>query len=262
MAPPVAAACWVCGLPAPYRCPKCAKKGVHISFCSREHQKMVWPAHKVVCGSKSNPFLFPPLSREEAKEAKDNMWTTYTDGPLVTASLAKRFEGVYNKSDPAWIPKIADNLTHPPRNDYTKPLNQDILANFRSSETFRTILMRSSVADPVPPNFRTYPLQLCSIIAASVFYRQPGETQGIPLWQSTLFHKVIVSTTLAILAGDYSDNRELEAYHRYALQQTMRWIEAEVRKRKPEEAQQTLDILLSYGDGVLRPRMDPGCVVM
>ncbi|GAA5918412.1 hypothetical protein JCM6882_008332 [Rhodosporidiobolus microsporus] len=65
--------CAVCFKPASLRCSSCSQAGVNLVFCSQEHQKLVWSAHKRVCGSKSNscfPFIHPPLTQFEADEGK------------------------------------------------------------------------------------------------------------------------------------------------------------------------------------------------
>ncbi|KAG0658231.1 hypothetical protein C6P46_005890 [Rhodotorula mucilaginosa] len=59
--------CCVCGTPSTMRCGACAKVGVELPFCSIEHQKLVWSAHKHVCGpDRAKPFNPPDLSLEEA----------------------------------------------------------------------------------------------------------------------------------------------------------------------------------------------------
>ncbi|GAA5918611.1 hypothetical protein JCM6882_000833 [Rhodosporidiobolus microsporus] len=35
-------------------------------FCSREHQKLLWPTHRWLCGKPSSTFSFAPLTEEEA----------------------------------------------------------------------------------------------------------------------------------------------------------------------------------------------------
>ncbi|GAA5872075.1 hypothetical protein JCM8547_003094 [Rhodosporidiobolus lusitaniae] len=66
---------WACGKPTTSVCGACAKSvpPTEISFCARECQKIVWPIRKVFCGpGKTNPFILPPLSKEEADEAWAN----------------------------------------------------------------------------------------------------------------------------------------------------------------------------------------------
>ncbi|GAA5872089.1 hypothetical protein JCM8547_003099 [Rhodosporidiobolus lusitaniae] len=72
--------CWVCGKLTTSVCGACASadKPMEISFCSRECQKMVWPIDKMFCGpGKTNPFILPPLSKEEADEAWKNRHEGY-----------------------------------------------------------------------------------------------------------------------------------------------------------------------------------------
>ncbi|GAA5846155.1 hypothetical protein JCM9279_005839 [Rhodotorula babjevae] len=65
-AEPVAQPCEVCGVKTIQRCSSCVKAGINLFFCSREHQKLVWSAHKPVCGpGKAHPFAVAPLSEDE-----------------------------------------------------------------------------------------------------------------------------------------------------------------------------------------------------
>ncbi|GAA5963673.1 hypothetical protein JCM8115_004237 [Rhodotorula mucilaginosa] len=58
--------CFVCGQSTRNRCSSCAKAGLDIAFCSTEHQKLVWPVHKLVCGpGKARPFRHPTLNDAE-----------------------------------------------------------------------------------------------------------------------------------------------------------------------------------------------------
>ncbi|KAG0658226.1 hypothetical protein C6P46_005885 [Rhodotorula mucilaginosa] len=52
--------CCVCGAPSTMRCSACSQAGVDVCFCSKEHQKLVWFAHKPVCGPPTADFRFPP----------------------------------------------------------------------------------------------------------------------------------------------------------------------------------------------------------
>ncbi|GAA5866803.1 hypothetical protein JCM3774_001806 [Rhodotorula dairenensis] len=63
-----AAACLVCGKASTLRCSACAAKfNIDLYFCSTEHQKLIWPFHRVVCGERAHPFRLPPLSEEEVQ---------------------------------------------------------------------------------------------------------------------------------------------------------------------------------------------------
>ncbi|BGP15647.1 hypothetical protein JCM10213v2_003636 [Rhodosporidiobolus nylandii] len=70
--------CCVCGKETADRCGACAEADFALFFCSREHQKLIWPVHKRVCGpGKCNPFRCPDLTEEEAKDVKKHAETVY-----------------------------------------------------------------------------------------------------------------------------------------------------------------------------------------
>ncbi|POY73702.1 hypothetical protein BMF94_3239 [Rhodotorula taiwanensis] len=59
--------CLACGKEAKLRWSACATKShLDLFFCSKEHQQLVWPFHRLVCGERAHPFALPPFSQEEA----------------------------------------------------------------------------------------------------------------------------------------------------------------------------------------------------
>ncbi|GAA5848841.1 hypothetical protein JCM5353_004058 [Sporobolomyces roseus] len=61
--------CVVCGQVTTTRCSSCASHGTRwMYFCSKDHQKLIWFAHKRICGVNSNPFKWPLLTKEERLE--------------------------------------------------------------------------------------------------------------------------------------------------------------------------------------------------
>ncbi|GAA5915114.1 zinc finger MYND domain-containing protein [Sporobolomyces salmoneus] len=65
---PALGQCVVCGKETAVGCSVCKRAGLDwMYFCSVEHQRLIWHVHKRVCGK--NPFEWPPLTEEEAKEA-------------------------------------------------------------------------------------------------------------------------------------------------------------------------------------------------
>ncbi|GAA6010667.1 hypothetical protein JCM10207_007794 [Rhodosporidiobolus poonsookiae] len=64
--------CLMCGTKTVQRCSACGSAGLDLFFCSAEHQKLLWPVHRDICGANSNPFRWPPLSREEVDDAVQN----------------------------------------------------------------------------------------------------------------------------------------------------------------------------------------------
>ncbi|BGP15659.1 hypothetical protein JCM10213_006171 [Rhodosporidiobolus nylandii] len=60
--------CCVCGKETADRCGACAEADFALFFCSRDHQKLIWPIHKLVCGKEM--FSWPPLTKEEVAKAR------------------------------------------------------------------------------------------------------------------------------------------------------------------------------------------------
>ncbi|GAA6038697.1 hypothetical protein JCM8097_002351 [Rhodosporidiobolus ruineniae] len=59
--------CCVCGTLTKQRCSTCLDAGFDIFFCSKAHMKLVWPGHKLSCGTGTaeRPFRFPLLEKDE-----------------------------------------------------------------------------------------------------------------------------------------------------------------------------------------------------
>ncbi|GAA5874103.1 hypothetical protein JCM8547_004828 [Rhodosporidiobolus lusitaniae] len=69
----------VCGMATTQRCGAFQEAGFDLFFCSREHQKLVWFAHKRVCGSNAKPFRFPALTNAEAARLQEGKFELGTD---------------------------------------------------------------------------------------------------------------------------------------------------------------------------------------
>ncbi|BGP15657.1 hypothetical protein JCM10213v2_003646 [Rhodosporidiobolus nylandii] len=81
--------CCVCGRETTQKCSACAEANFSLFFCSREHQKLIWPVHKLVCGpGRCSPFLWPKLTKYEAEEAKQHFDTPYD--PSTPSRQARR----------------------------------------------------------------------------------------------------------------------------------------------------------------------------
>ncbi|GAA5846249.1 hypothetical protein JCM9279_005873 [Rhodotorula babjevae] len=66
--------CLVCGVKTKSNCSKCLQAGVDNFFCGADHQRLVWPVHRLVCGpGKAKPFQWPLLTQDEADEAIKHM---------------------------------------------------------------------------------------------------------------------------------------------------------------------------------------------
>ncbi|GAA5989036.1 hypothetical protein JCM5350_003635 [Sporobolomyces pararoseus] len=61
--------CMVCGIKTDKACSPCSQAGLKtMLFCSPEHQRLVWFAHKRVCGKgRANPFRMPRFTEKEVE---------------------------------------------------------------------------------------------------------------------------------------------------------------------------------------------------
>ncbi|GAA5975799.1 hypothetical protein JCM5350_000734 [Sporobolomyces pararoseus] len=107
--------CVVCGTQTSKLCSSCSKAGSQMFFCSIEHQRLVFFAHKLVCGNRSNPFLLPGFTQEETERFKYlaklplvpspsgsipfNDYKPLPDKPAIPANLVDNFvESEYQRS--------------------------------------------------------------------------------------------------------------------------------------------------------------------
>ncbi|GAA6037249.1 hypothetical protein JCM8097_008643 [Rhodosporidiobolus ruineniae] len=138
--------CVVCFKPAVSRCAPCLARGIDLSFCSKECQKLVWSTHKRVCGGPSpiycNPFYHPPLTRDEADEAKRTKhFVVY---PKDKVELLKKMGGAHLPLCP-W-----------------DGFRTGFLAGTLKEDDFETVL-DSLIFDPNQPNYaQVFPGQLIS----------------------------------------------------------------------------------------------------
>ncbi|GAA5908055.1 hypothetical protein JCM8208_003673 [Rhodotorula glutinis] len=60
--------CEVCDAPTTQRCVACLAHGLDLYSCSTDHQRLLWPAHRLVCGANSSPFMPPDLSSDQRNQ--------------------------------------------------------------------------------------------------------------------------------------------------------------------------------------------------
>ncbi|GAA5944639.1 hypothetical protein JCM3775_005861 [Rhodotorula graminis] len=96
---PVPQPCEVCGVETVHRCSACVEAGISLFFCGKDHQKLVWPAHKTVCGpGKAHPFAVMPLTDDEATWIEHHLDDTDLE-PGVT--IRKQIARTSNSRQPA-----------------------------------------------------------------------------------------------------------------------------------------------------------------
>ncbi|GAA6043789.1 hypothetical protein JCM8097_007706 [Rhodosporidiobolus ruineniae] len=188
--------CLVCGEETTSRCEACCQAGIDLFFCSREHQKLVWYAHKLVCGpGKANPFFWPELSRDESKEAIDNLHTPVMSGTTGPKSLEDRLTAILPDcagSIPATIRSLTSGLGHGAVPPFGRTrLGQQILLRIRLSEGAR---MRTSFSNVNPLSL----LRAASTAAIGFSTPLSGELDGpLPVYHALLCHKLLVLIAVA-----------------------------------------------------------------
>ncbi|GAA5914377.1 hypothetical protein JCM8208_002829 [Rhodotorula glutinis] len=132
--------------------------GITISFCSPDHQALVWKAHRPFCGpGKANPFTWPTLSQLEADRILEHMndyapsiawgspFRTVADRLLLWAHV-QRDE----------LPLLVQGLATPHPEGSNEYARQVVLGAVRAFETMRTAppkggsgMFRMPYLDPV-----------------------------------------------------------------------------------------------------------------
>ncbi|GAA5997937.1 hypothetical protein JCM5350_000040 [Sporobolomyces pararoseus] len=79
--------CVVCGKESTTACSACKKAGLDwMFFCSKDHQRLIWKTHRLVCGK--NPFEYPSLSAKEVEQ----LWKARNDPSVTSSSLSDLFK--------------------------------------------------------------------------------------------------------------------------------------------------------------------------
>ncbi|GAA6041417.1 hypothetical protein JCM8097_005240 [Rhodosporidiobolus ruineniae] len=102
--------CCVCCAATTMRCGPCAKAGFDLFFCSQAHQKLIWTAHKLMCGmgSEEKPFRLSPLTKDELRLLKDEM-----EKPMGWTRIEEAFAQSFPAEEKARARVIFEALTQP-----------------------------------------------------------------------------------------------------------------------------------------------------
>ncbi|GAA5865721.1 hypothetical protein JCM8547_002757 [Rhodosporidiobolus lusitaniae] len=180
----------------------------------------VWPIHKLFCGpGKTNPFIFPPLSKEEADEALANSGSTYI------------WPGVHATSLNEWLRRLGCTEA------------ACILATIRYSRDLRAFRTRK-ITGELPPS-RLFVLCRCSQIAVvnlSNFWRGKADHAATPSWVFPFLHHL---SFFEFLACDqiqaYDPKRRTALRHmRFSIVKVVHKV---VKRTHPTEAAKLWDML-------------------
>ncbi|CDR48952.1 RHTO0S21e02366g1_1 [Rhodotorula toruloides] len=169
--------CMVCGREAKHRCSACRKAGIDLFFCSSEHQRLVWPGHRIFCGSNAFPIIFPLLSPVEAEEiiasfhVMDHPAASVTRLEILKARLGRR-----ELSEREVVDLI--HWSQPPRQSPTSTRPR------RCGRPSSSIL--ASPATPARPRFATTFLALWQIFTGPSSPRASFQPTSRANWTRTL----------------------------------------------------------------------------
>ncbi|GAA5885675.1 hypothetical protein JCM6882_007522 [Rhodosporidiobolus microsporus] len=181
--------CCVCGEKTKQRCGACEQHGFDLFFCSREHQKLIWPVHKRVCGKPS--FRHPSLTFSEAAYMRRH---AHEAVPLSQ-------EGGQKKSFLEW----SDHVRKREKADVWKMLevlsDPDVLTKFKHADIEQDLLdiRRFSSLARCPTRGAAYdtsePFEQLALFSHELHSSLNDLNFSTP-WRSILLHKTLIFLTL------------------------------------------------------------------
>ncbi|GAA5982209.1 hypothetical protein JCM10908_004786 [Rhodotorula pacifica] len=192
--------CTVCGSEAKTRCSKCYHKGgqLELFFCSEQCQKLVWYAHKRVCGQSLHPAPWPWLSQEECDEAIANRYVKiryFGKQQNLNEFLWEETGKVCTESHvPEHILHNTEGHPHP----FKLFIAQSALNDIRSFETCRKLQSSSGLS-----------VKNCDVINLARAFADRFVI-GVPFpapWYSNFIHRVIILMAVVKHVHDITGDR-------------------------------------------------------
>ncbi|GAA5945763.1 hypothetical protein JCM3775_005843 [Rhodotorula graminis] len=234
-AEPVPQPCEVCGVETTSKCAACESAGISLFSCSRDHQKLVWPAHKLVCGpGKALPFAMLPLLDSDIAQVKKLL------DKSSASSLAKSFRAAL------------EELGQAPAEAVLESINGDVYDIRRlPHKPFIVCLVRSilwqlagpEVVDAVGPHLysiavndedrKTFNVDVASGLCASLLSGMCADLRRarvLPLdysratWFSLFQHKLFFICRRGQLVSRRPHDVEANAHYRGATERTNAWL--------------------------------------
>ncbi|BGO96383.1 hypothetical protein JCM10021v2_000015 [Rhodotorula toruloides] len=197
--------CRVCGRETKNRCSACGKAGIDLFFCSPEHQRLVWPGHRIFCGSNAFPIIFPLLSQAEAADFIFNLHTKdHEEVPVTRFQWLKGNLGRDELTEREVIDLICKvtEATKEPGLDPTTPMSQSLLLHSRFGRYIDTTCFRDHVVGLTANSYWTYQGQgIYPFGLPSELDKKGAET----------FHHILCLNTLDALRAGRSVYPEAEA---------------------------------------------------
>ncbi|GAA5914389.1 hypothetical protein JCM8208_002833 [Rhodotorula glutinis] len=191
--------CEVCGVETTQRCSSCLEAGISLFFCGKDHQKLVWPAHKTVCGpGKAHPFAVVPLTEHELSWALAHL-DTEEPGAEWTSLLPQLKGDAYGSSRQ----QNKSLLLNWVRGEYCRQFAFDPLV---VADLLCGVKRDSSYFCPVAA------AQQCSLLVISVIMKLSGAEPPYQekVWFSLLQHKAVISERLLQISFGSEDPLDKE----------------------------------------------------
>ncbi|GAA6043792.1 hypothetical protein JCM8097_007709 [Rhodosporidiobolus ruineniae] len=236
--------CVICGEETKTRCSSCASAGTNFMFfCTQEHQKLVWPYHKEVCGKKGNPFLFPGLSKDEVDFAIKHVDTPVTTFGMRPISIKQSLVELLGRV-PRDIPSLIRSLSKDGTPQYAQLIQQALLlkirgvcgqlavAPFETQGTQEDFLLSTNVWQKT--------MGTCSVVTQSI--RPRGSAIGAVPWMSAFQHRLLLHQVLERLeaiakrSGDSVKALQYGRFRTYAYLAMYRFLFTDVKPAFPEDA--------------------------
>ncbi|BGP15776.1 hypothetical protein JCM10213v2_003765 [Rhodosporidiobolus nylandii] len=204
--------CCVCGKETDQRCGACETVDTSLFFCSRDHQKLIWFAHKRVCGKPG--FEHPRLTAEEASYAEANRLETaitFKGGQRYTFPefLHEYFRLPLNsdRADVLVAQLVLSRLAEGADSPYPPDLIQMLLQSVRyAAETARL----SQKDDP-----GAYPFERVASFTLNL------QTRSLPTpdagWFAVFQHQLLVVFALRAAEVKHGESSTLIAYRKQAI---------------------------------------------
>ncbi|GAA5885706.1 hypothetical protein JCM6882_007535 [Rhodosporidiobolus microsporus] len=243
--------CFVCGEPTKTRCPACGKAGIETFFCSREHQVLAWPTHKLVCGARSIPFLWPAVSPAELAHLKS---IARNEDPLTGETLADSFGRLLPQVP---VERLLNDLAREP-SPLPPALHAPLLVAARSFELGHHEGSSEMAGEDAPKPVVPLPILRASNLAFNIytlFARKEGLWSSNPVlspWWTPLHARLIQFTTVHhIMSTAGNDDKELldktEAWFVKVETDLREFLAGPVLQLKPAEVEDAV------GDFLLEP---------
>ncbi|GAA5938834.1 hypothetical protein JCM10213_006130 [Rhodosporidiobolus nylandii] len=265
--------CCVCGQETSNRCGACAEADFSLFFCSREHQKLIWPVHKRVCGPLSTLCLHPFLESDEALDAKQHIRTTLSTTLFGTASLYDWLRFCDPSITPAQVKVRPVPLSLSPPSGEREgsspdpPAPQTLIERLtvgsglereKGQDTLLTQIrsVRWARLNSGEERSRLEPFDALAFfdMMLTVSSGNPNNCVSTEPWLAGLRHKALILFTLVALGKKAKQDSQLQSHCQYAYEALKRYVRVEVAQEAgPQMAKGALQAL----DEVVPPPTGP-----